>query len=92
RQRSMWLDTSSFHTLINYKASFNVTDFAIDNGAVPYELKVELGLETGRLFEQGNDDRLWWALTFVRAYRYNPSHTEYLKVAIAVYEDVHDNY
>ncbi len=92
RERSMWLDAVSFHTLLNYKVSFNVTDFSIDRGSVPYELKAELGLETGKLFEQGNDDRLWWALAFVRAYQYNTSHNEYLQVAIDVYDDIREKY
>ena len=92
RNRYMWLDAVSFETLNNFKSLFNVTEFEIDSGSVSIFLKEELGLESVKIFEQGNDDRLWWALAFINAYRYNPNNTEYLKVAEAVYQEVRDKY
>uniref|UniRef100_A0A1X7UYV4 Mannan endo-1,6-alpha-mannosidase n=2 Tax=Amphimedon queenslandica TaxID=400682 RepID=A0A1X7UYV4_AMPQE len=92
RNRYMWLDAVGFETMTNFKSLFNVTEFEIDSGSVPLFLKEELGLELLKVGEQGNDDRLWWALAFINAYRYNPNNTEYLKVAEAVYQDIKDKY
>lgn len=93
---SVWRDAVRLETIVNYKAYFgaslpgsvDLSSYAVDDGFVSKQMMDLLTTNTEKTFGAQNDDVMWWALAFLRAYEYNPSHTAYLKAAKAVFERI----
>ena len=86
---SVWRDSIRFEAMVNYKRVFgsalkgtvSLAPYAVDDGVVSAAMTKMLTTDTTDTLGAQNDDIMWWALAFLRAYEGNPAHTEYLVAA-----------
>ena len=93
---SVWRDSIRFEALVNYKDVFSqslkgrvsMAPYAVDDGVVTTAMTQMLTTDTTDTLGAQNDDIMWWALAFLRAYESEPAHTEYLTAARQVFKRI----
>jgi predicted alpha-1,6-mannanase (GH76 family) len=94
---SVWRDSIRFEALVNYRRVFGPTlrgvvsmePYAVDDGVVSAAMTTMLTEDSMKTLGAQNDDIMWWALAFLRAYEANRTHTAYLTAAKEVFARVH---
>jgi predicted alpha-1,6-mannanase (GH76 family) len=90
---SVWRDSIRFEAMVNYhqvfgpdlKGTVSLAPYAVDDGVVSAAMTKMLTTDTKDTLGAQNDDIMWWALAFLRAYEAHPAHTQYLAAAKQVF-------